>query len=111
LRIVWNKFSAYLDNPTELIDGDVELGFYFTGQDIDPELGYMTLEPSRLQGMYSAAGHRYPYFELKLREADLAGIVPPKFALNQKPPNPFNPLLPFPTSFPNQARCVWTSIT
>ena len=85
------QISAYLDNPTELIDGDVELGFYFTGQDIDPELGYMTLEPSRLQGMYSAAGHRYPYFELKLREADLAGIVPPKFALNQNYPNPFNP--------------------
>ncbi len=85
------QISAYINNPNELLEGKIELGFYSANSKADDKLGYLILTQERLQAKYGAAGKRYPYFEVKLTDQDINKILPPKFTLEQNYPNPFNP--------------------
>ncbi|HQQ67952.1 MAG TPA: hypothetical protein PLX77_03895 [Candidatus Cloacimonadota bacterium] len=85
------QISAYIDKLEELTEDDVELAFKYKGTgESEDTLGFLNLEPGRLEAQYGAAKNRYPFFELSINAQDIMRIAPPKFSLRQNHPNPFN---------------------
>jgi hypothetical protein len=99
------QISAYVDDPAELSDGDVEFVLYYDeGKRPGNELQTMKIRQNRLQTQYGDAGASYPFFELKITHEDMEGVVPPDFALRQNYPNPFNPSTTISFSLPQASK-------